>query len=97
MADHARITGAPTRAPDFLNQRIQRETLLQEGVSCALATLHSIEAASLFRGAPDSVSEAAAHNHGCWLIAMLSEHLTSIQRQVDGLDGTAPTNPAGAA
>jgi hypothetical protein len=77
--------------------RMQRETLLQEGVSCALAALHSIEAASLFRAAPGGDAEAAAHNHGCWLIAMLSDHLRGIQRQVDALDGTATTNPAGAA
>jgi hypothetical protein len=77
--------------------RMQRETLLQEGLACALAALHSIEAASLFRAAPHGDAEAIAHNHGCWLIAMLSDHLRGIQRQVDALDGTTTTNPVEAA
>ena len=68
------------------DNRIQRESLLQEGVSCALATMHAIEAADLFRAVPQG-DAAKEHNHGCSLLAMLDDQLRRIQEQVDALSG----------
>lgn len=64
---------------------IQCDTLLQEGVSCALATVHVIEAAELFRDLPADKSSHDQHNHGLWLLAMLGDQLRRIQQQVDAL------------
>jgi hypothetical protein len=68
------------------HSRIQRETLLQEGVSCALATLSAIEGADLFRILPADPAAAQLHGHGSWLIAMLQDQLSRIQQQVDAID-----------
>ncbi|WP_210359303.1 hypothetical protein [Sphingomonas beigongshangi] len=68
------------------NKRIERETLLQEGVSCALATIHAIHAADLFRDLPADAASQDQHNHGLWLLAMLNDHLRAIQGRVDSID-----------
>lgn len=73
---------------------IQRESLLQEGVSCALATVHVIEAADLFRDLPEDRTSIDKHNHGSWLLAMLSDQLHRIQQQVDELSRAEPTAAA---
>jgi hypothetical protein len=70
-----------------LNDAALRESLLQEGVSCALATLHAIEGADLFGILPEGDKER--HNHGCWLLSMLSSHLADIQQRVDVASGIA--------
>lgn len=67
------------------NQRAQRESLLQDGVSAALAALYAIEAGELFAALPEGVHEQTRHNHGVLLIHMVEEHLTRIQQQVDAL------------
>lgn len=71
--------------------RIQRESLLQEGVSCALATVHVISAADLFRDLPEQSTSQDRHNHGLWLLAMLHDQLRRIQQQVDVLSGMTPS------
>jgi hypothetical protein len=68
------------------NQQIRRESLLQEGVSCALATLHAIEGAGLFQALP-AEGDADQHNHGTALLGMLEDQLRRIQQQVDALSG----------
>ena len=68
------------------NERIQRESLLQEGVSCALATIHVINAADLFRDLPADAASQDQHNHGLWLLAMLNDQLRMIQRRVDSIN-----------
>jgi hypothetical protein len=60
--------------------------LLQEGVSCALATLSAIEGADLLRVVPADKGAAALHTHAAWLLAMLEDQLTRIQQRVDELD-----------
>ena len=68
------------------NNHIARESLLQEGVSCAIATLHAIEGSDLFQAIPDGDGKEA-HGHGCWLLAMLASHLAELQHRVDALSG----------
>ncbi|RDE05578.1 hypothetical protein [Sphingomonas aracearum] len=68
---------------------VQRTAVLQEGVSCALATVHAINAADLFRDLPADPASQDRHNHGLWLLAMLNDHLRRIQEQVDTLDAAA--------
>ena len=68
---------------------IAQVNLLQEGVSCAAATLSAIEGAELFRVLPEGSIPKELHNHGCHLLSMLADHLRSIQRQVDELDTAA--------
>ncbi len=63
---------------------VMRETILQEGVSCAIATLHAIEGSDLFRAIPEGDGKEA-HGHGCWLLAMLVSHLSDLQQRVDAL------------
>lgn len=74
-----------------LNQHI---SLLQDGVGTARATLYAIEAADLFRALPADKSATEEHNHGCWLLGMLAEHLARIQEQVDALDGSSAASMA---
>lgn len=69
------------------DNRIQRESLLQDGVSAALAAMYAIEAGELFAALPEGKSEQTRHNHGLLLIHMVEEHLTRIQQQVDALSG----------
>lgn len=68
---------------------IDQNTLLQEGVSCALSALYAIEAGDMFRNVPADAAAVAQHNHGCWLLGMLEEHLRSLQGRVDAFDDDA--------
>lgn len=68
---------------------IQQHCLLQEGVSCALATLHAIEGAALLSTLPQDPDAAGRHNHGMFLLSMLEDHLRSLQHKVDELAGQA--------
>ncbi len=70
---------------------VMRETLLQEAVSCAIATLYAIEAGDMFRDLPADERAKELHGHGCWLLGMLEDQLTRLQQQVDGL--SRPTAP----
>jgi hypothetical protein len=74
------------------NKWLKQADLLQEGVSCALATLHAIEGADLFRALPAEKHDQKKHGHASWLLAMLTDQLTRLQEQVDALD--VPTVPA---
>lgn len=76
-------------------QQIQRESLLQEGVSCALATLYAIESGDLFRALPSDETAQKQHGHGSWLLAMLEDQLTRIQQQVDAFDAAASAAQTG--
>ncbi len=68
-------------------QRHSRQnSLLQEGVSCALATLHAIEGSDLLTTLPADPDAAGRHNHGLAILHMLEDHLRSLQAQVDALD-----------
>ncbi|HEX8445832.1 MAG TPA: hypothetical protein VF649_04385 [Sphingomonas sp.] len=71
------------------NQHVVRESLLQEGVSCALATVHVIAAAEMFRNLPAEKQAQDEHNHALWLLAMLEDHLRRIQSKVDEMDKLA--------
>lgn len=62
---------------------VQQHCLLQEGVSCALATLRAIEGAGLLAVLPAEADAAKRQNHGMSLLNMLEDHLRSLQRQVD--------------
>lgn len=64
---------------------VQQHCLLQEGVSCALATLRAIDGADLLATLPTHPDAAARHNHGLALLNMLEDHLLSLQREIDGL------------
>jgi hypothetical protein len=68
---------------------IAQLNLLQEGVSCAAATLSAIEGAELFRVLPEGTIAKDHHNHGCFLLSMLGEHLRRLQQQVDAMDAAA--------
>lgn len=68
---------------------MKQAALLEEGVACARAILHAIEAGDLFRSLPATEDDQAAHNHGCWLLGMLEDHLNGIQRQVGALDASS--------
>jgi len=68
---------------------IAQLNLLQEGVSCAAATLSAIEGAELFRVLPEGAIAKDHHNHGCFLLSMLGEHLRRLQQQVDAMDAAA--------
>lgn len=64
---------------------VQQHCLLQEGVSCAFATLHAIEGAALLSTLPRDPDAADRHNHGMFLLSMLEDHLRSLQQKVDEL------------
>lgn len=68
---------------------VQSSSLLQEGVSCALATLNAIASADLFRDLPAETEAHAHHNNGLWLLSMLEDHLRRLQQRVDALDEPA--------
>lgn len=70
----------------MVDQHRRENSLLQDGVSFAAATLFAIEASDMFRALPEDERERAQHNHGCALLAMLSDHLRHIQAQVDALE-----------
>lgn len=74
---------------------IQRASLLQEGVSAAIATLHAIEGADLFRHLPADKHAVDNHDHGCTLLAMLEDHLRRLQQQHDALDGAPAAGQEG--
>lgn len=64
---------------------------LQEGVFCALATLAAIQGAGLLDHLPASKEDDQRQGHGMWLLAMLEEKLTAIQKTVVEIeDGQAP-------
>lgn len=66
---------------------LRREnSLLQDGVSFAAATLFAIEASGMLKALPTEEHERDQHNHGCALLAMLGDHLRLIQAQVDALE-----------
>lgn len=67
------------------NQRIMRESLLQGGLSSALATLFAIEGAELFNALPPEQADRDRHQHGTALLDMLSDQLRRVQQQVDDL------------
>lgn len=70
-----------------MNDLHRREnSLLQDGVSFAAATLFAIEASGMLQALPAEEHERQQHNHGCALLAMLSDHLRLIQAQVDSLE-----------
>jgi hypothetical protein len=71
------------------SQRIMCDALLQGGVSCALATLHAIDAAGLFDALPSEPADRDRHEHGVTLLHMLGDQLRRIQQQVNEL-GKAP-------
>lgn len=71
------------------NRNIMRESFLQEGVSCALATPHVIRAADLFCNLPAEERVRDQHNHGLSLLGMLEDQLTEIQPRVDAFDAPA--------
>ena len=73
---------------------MQENTLLQDAVSSATATLFAIEAADMFRSLPANKDDAAFHNHGCYLLDMLAQHLRGVQAQVDAITA-ARTQSAG--
>lgn len=64
---------------------MQENIILQTAVSSAAATLFAIEGADLFRALPANSDDADLHNHGCFLLGMLQQHLRQIQQQVDAL------------
>lgn len=74
---------------------VQQQCLLQEGVSCALATLRAIDGADLLSTLPTAPGAAARHNHGMALLNMLEDHLLSLQREVDGLAEEATARSEG--
>lgn len=65
---------------------VQTNSLLQEGVSCAIATTHAILSSHLFENLPEGDAAQRVHNHGLWLLTMLSSHLSDLQHRVDQLD-----------
>ncbi len=74
-------------------QQARQHDLLQQGVSCAIATLFAIHGSDLLRDLPADPEVEARFNHALWLLGMLEDHLNRIQEQVDALD-EAPTNKA---
>ena len=64
---------------------MQENTLLQDAVSSAYAVLFAIEAGDLFRSLPANKDDASFHNHGCYLLDMLAQHLHRVQAEVDKL------------
>ena len=79
----------------MLDRNMMQLNLLQDGLSCAAATLFAIEAGDLFRALPADPNDHVQHNHGCILLAMLGEHLRAIQARVDALDPTTPSKVEG--
>lgn len=69
-------------------QQMQHIALLEEGVSCATATLAAIQAGDFFGHVPADPDRADGHNHGCWLLAMLADHLRKIEADVAALSDT---------
>ncbi|WP_267395009.1 MULTISPECIES: hypothetical protein [unclassified Sphingomonas] len=77
------------------DHRDRQHDLLQEAVSCASAMLFAIEASDMFKALPADAHDRDQHNHGCFLLGMLSDHLRQIQAQVDALDPVAATKMEG--
>lgn len=71
------------------DKSIIQQSLLQDGVSCALATLYAVQSGELFGTLPEDKAACDRHGHGSWLLAMLQDHLTQIQQKVDALDEQA--------
>ena len=65
---------------------VQQHCLLQEGLSCALATLHAIEGASLLSALPADPDAAERHNHGIrvsdhWIARSVARYkFTAVER-----------------
>lgn len=79
----------------MLDHNMRQLNLLQEGLSCAAATLFAIEAGDLFKALPADPQDHNQHNHGCVMLGMLGDHLRLIQAQVDALDSTTPAKLEG--
>lgn len=68
---------------------VSQSDILQEGVSCAIATLVAVEGGAMLQNVPDDPHARNMHNHALHLLSMLSDHLHRIQAQVDALDEAA--------
>jgi len=72
-----------------MSGHISHGDILQEGVSCAIATLFAIEGGAMLQNVPDDPHARNMHNHALHLLSMLSDHLHRIQAQIDALDEAA--------
>jgi len=59
--------------------------LHEEAIACAAATLDAIRRGNYFGTTPSDPDARDLHNHGCWLLAMLTDHLSELQAQIDAL------------
>lgn len=69
--------------PRRINDQI---TLLHDGLSSTVAVLDAIHSAGLFAVLPTAPDDRANHENGCWLLAMLSDRLADIRKQVASID-----------
>lgn len=75
-----------------LTNAVRSHEMLQEGLSCTLATLRAIVGAGFLDALPEGEDAKAQHNHGLWLLSMLEDKLTAIQAQIDAADAPAPAS-----